>query len=194
MTLKLIRTFLAIELKNESTINNLLDFCNRLKQNQPQIKLVEAENLHLTIKFIGNIPEQQAPKIYAILMEEINKMYFPDKNYNYTLKGVGQFRKFSVIWIKVLGNIQIIQDAKNKLEELLYTQLEIKKDNRSEFQPHLTIGRLKKEKINYKNLNSLKNLIETYKNKEFGPFTITGIKLKKSQLTPKGPIYTDLNY
>ena len=190
----MIRTFLAIELRNESTINNLIDFCNRLKQNQSQIKLVEPENLHLTIKFLGNIPEQQAPKIYSILMDEINKKYFPEKNYDYILKGVGQFRKFSVIWIKVMGNIQIIQDAKNKLEELLYTRLEIKKDNRPKFQPHLTIGRLRKEKINYKNLNSLKNLIEANKNKEFGPFTITGIKLKKSQLTPKGPIYTDLTY
>ena len=190
----MIRTFLAIDLKNKSTVDNILDFCNRLKQNQSKIKLVEAENLHLTIKFLGNIPEQQAPKIYAILTEEINKKYFPDKNYNYTLKGVGQFRKFSVIWIKVLGDIQIIQDAKNVLEELLYARLGIKRDNRPKFQPHLTIGRLRKEKINYKNFNSLKNLIETNKNKDFGPFSVKGIKLKKSQLTPKGPIYTDLTY
>lgn len=190
----MIRSFLAIELKNEGTIENVTEFCNRLKQNQPNIKLVEPENLHVTIKFLGNITEHLAPKIYAILMEDINKKYFPDKAYDYQLGGVGQFRKFSVVWIKISGNIQIIQNAKDELEELLYTRLGIKKDERSKFQPHLTIGRLRKEKINYKNFSSLKNLIEENKNKVFGPFSITGIKLKKSELTPKGPIYTDLKY
>ena len=118
--------------------------------------------------------------------------YFPERKYNYKLKGVGQFRKYSVIWTKIRGNVQTIQDAKDKLEELLSTQLEIKKDKRSKFEPHLTIGRLRKERINYKNLSSLKNLIDANKNTDFGPFSVTGIKLKKSQLTPKGPIYTDL--
>lgn len=190
----MIRSFLAIELKDDSTLEKIQDFCDRLKQNQSKIKLVEPENLHLTIKFLGNIPEQLAPKIYSILMNEINAKYFPDKNYSYELKGVGQFRKYSVIWTKVRGNVQIIQDAKDKLEELLYTKLEIKKDKRTKFEPHLTIGRLRKEKINYKNFSSLKNLIETNKNTYFGPFSVTGIKLKKSQLTPKGPIYTNLEY
>ena len=190
----MIRSFIAIELKDKTTIENLQDFCNRLKQNQPKIKLVEPENLHLTIKFLGNIPEQLAPKIYAIVRDEINAKYFPKKNYNYELKGVGQFRKFSVIWARIRGNVQIIQDAKDKLEELLYSQLEIKKDKRTKFEPHLTIGRLRKEKINYKNFNSLKNLIETNRNADFGPFSVIGIKLKKSQLTPKGPIYTNLEY
>ena len=190
----MIRSFLAIELKDKGTIENIQDFCNRLKQNQPKIKLVEPENLHVTIKFLGDIPEQLAPKIYSIITKEINEKYFPDRNYAYELKGVGQFNKYSVIWTKIKGEVQIIQDAKDKLEELLYTQLEIKKDKRTKFEPHLTIGRLRKEKINYKNLSSLKNLIDMNKNTDFGPFSVTGIKLKKSQLTPKGPIYTDLEF
>jgi len=65
--MKMIRTFIAIELKDKETIENIISFTQRLKQNQPKIKLVEPVNLHMTVKFLGNIPETQAPKIYSIL-------------------------------------------------------------------------------------------------------------------------------
>ncbi len=59
----MIRTFIAFELKNQDTIDKIKAFCTRLKQNQPNIKLVELENVHLTMKFLGNIEESTAPKI-----------------------------------------------------------------------------------------------------------------------------------
>ena len=62
------------------------------------------------------------------------------------------------------------------------------------FKPHLTIGRLKKNKINYKTFDTLKNLISENRDLEFGIFNIKQVKLKKSQLTPNGPIYSDLVY
>ncbi|GAI93031.1 unnamed protein product, partial [marine sediment metagenome] len=98
--MKMIRSFIAIELKNKETIENILSFTQRLKQNQPKIKLVEPVNLHMTMKFLGNIPETQAPKIYSILQEEINGKLFHGKKLEYSLKGVGQFNRFSVLWIK----------------------------------------------------------------------------------------------
>ncbi|MFX1233637.1 MAG: 2'-5' RNA ligase family protein, partial [Promethearchaeota archaeon] len=52
----MIRTFIAIELKDETTIQKILSFNERLKQNQPKIKFVEPKNLHITVKFLGNIP------------------------------------------------------------------------------------------------------------------------------------------
>ena len=68
----MIRSFIAIELKDTDTIEKIQLFSQRLKQNQPKIKIVQPENLHITMKFLGNIPEPLAPKIYAILQEEIN--------------------------------------------------------------------------------------------------------------------------
>lgn len=56
----MIRSFIALELKDKETIDNITSFASRLKQNQPQLKLVEPENLHLTVKFIGNISENIA--------------------------------------------------------------------------------------------------------------------------------------
>jgi 2'-5' RNA ligase len=190
----MIRSFIAIELQNEETIQNIISYSARLKQNQPKMKLVEPKNLHMTMKFLGNIPESLAPKIYDILNKEINQKMFQGNNLEYLLKGVGQFSKFSVIWTKLIGDIQFLQNIKDKIEELLYSELKIDRDKRTEFKPHLTIGRLNRNRINYQNFNIFKKLINENKNLEFGLFYINQVKLKKSVLTPKGPIYSDLVY
>ncbi|MHA1326452.1 MAG: RNA 2',3'-cyclic phosphodiesterase [Promethearchaeota archaeon] len=190
----MIRTFVAVDLKDESTISQIQEFTKELKRNQPKIKLVEPENLHVTLKFIGNIPENFAPKIYKIIDEDLNQKIFKNSKSQYVLKGVGQFRGYSVIWIKIHGDLSPLNEAKRILEEKLFRELNIKKDKRLEFQPHLTIGRLKKERVNYKTFDVFKKIIKENKDREFGPFTITKIKFKKSTLTPTGPIYTDLSY
>ena len=51
----MIRAFIAIELKDKDTIEKIASFSSRLKQNQPKVKLVEPVNLHITVKFLGNI-------------------------------------------------------------------------------------------------------------------------------------------
>ena len=188
----MIRTFIAIELENKETIENINKFTIRLKQNQTKLKLVESENLHLTVKFLGNIQEDRASKIYKLIQEEINRPIFKGRTLNYTLKGVGQFNRFSVIWITLLGDLTFLQSIKSRLEDSLHQNLSIPKDKRQQFKPHLTVARLNKKRINYKTFDIFKKLINVNKNTEFGKFEISQIKFKKSTLTPKGPIYTDL--
>ncbi|MFX0082187.1 MAG: RNA 2',3'-cyclic phosphodiesterase [Candidatus Hodarchaeota archaeon] len=190
----MIRSFIALELKDEDTIKNIVSFSSRLKQNQPKLKLVNPDNLHMTVKFLGNILETLAPKIYAILNNDINNKIFQGKSFKYNLKGVGQFNRFSVLWIKLIGDITLLQEIKDSIENLLFERLSIDHDKRQQFKPHLTIGRLRRERINYKTFDTFRKLINENKNTEFGEFTINQIKLKKSELTPKGPIYTDLVY
>lgn len=190
----MIRSFIAIELKDSDTIEKISTFSQRLEQNQPKIKLVEPENLHMTMKFLGDIPETLAPEIYRILQEDINETLFRGKIFRYFLKGVGQFNRFSVLWTKLVGDIQFLQKIKDLVDNNFFDKLHIERDKRTKFQPHLTIARLKKGKINYKTFDTLKNLISENKDLEFGTFTINEVKLKKSQLTPRGPIYTDLVY
>lgn len=190
----MIRTFIALELKDKETLEKIESFGNRLKSNQSNLKLVEPQNLHMTVKFLGNIEEPLAPKIYNILKEEINDKLFQNKTYEFKLNGTGQFRKYSVLWIKLEGDIQFLQKIKDNIEALLNQKLKIEKDKRTKFTPHLTIGRIKPNKINYKNFESFKKLIYEHKNYEFGKFKISIVKLKKSDLTPKGPIYSDLEF
>ena len=190
----MIRTFIALELKDKETLEKIQSFGNRLKSNQSNLKLVEPQNLHMTVKFLGNIEESIAPKIYNILKNEINKKLFQNKTHRFALIGTGQFRKYSVLWIKLKGDIQFLQKIKDAVESLLYNQLNIERDKRTQFKPHLTIARLKSNKINYKNFEIFKNLINDNKNLKFGSFDIDEIKFKQSVLTPKGPIYSNLVY
>jgi len=188
----MIRAFIAIELTNKNTIENITSFSSRLKQHQPKLKVVAPENFHLTIKFLGNISESLATQIYNILKQEINEDMFKGQSFNYKLKGVGQFNKFSILWVKLIGDIPFLQQIKISIENNLFERLNIPRDKRTQFKPHLTIGRLKRDKINYQTFSDLKNLINENKNLEFGSFTIDRVKLKKSVLTPKGPVYSDL--
>jgi len=190
----MIRAFIAIELKNKNTIENISSFSSRLKQNQAKIKLVEPENLHMTVKFLGNISDSLASQIYNILKQEINEDMFKGNTFNYKLNGVGQFNKFSVIWVKLIGDTQFLQQVKDSIENILFERLNVPRDKRTQFKPHLTIGRLKKDKINYQTFSALQNLINENKNLELGSFTVDQVKLKKSDLTPKGPVYSDLVY
>jgi len=190
----MIRSFIALELREKATIENITSFTSRLKKNQPSLKLVKPENLHMTVKFLGNITESLTSKIYEILKTEINEDIFQGKEYKYYLKGVGQFNRFSVLWVKLVGDVSFLQTIKDSVEDLLYMKLKVERDRRTQFKPHLTIGRLRKERINYKTFDIFKKLINENKSVEFGSYTINQIKLKKSELTPQGPIYSDLEY
>ena len=72
----------------------------------------------MTVKFLGNIQESQAPKIYTILKEEVNIKILQGEKHKYILKGVGQFKKFSVVWIKLIGDINLLQEIKTKIERV----------------------------------------------------------------------------
>ncbi|MEM2339473.1 MAG: RNA 2',3'-cyclic phosphodiesterase, partial [Nitrososphaerales archaeon] len=106
-----------------------------------------------------------------------------------TYKGIGVFpnlRHISVIWIGV------DEKSKEKLYEVVKQVDELligfgHKDDKP-FQPHITISRVRSNK----NKDRLLNVIMNYQDYVFGNDILTSLKLKKSELTPKGPIYTDL--
>ncbi len=181
-------------MKEKETIEKITQFTENLISLQPRITLVSPENLHFTIKFLGEISESLVKNIYYIIEKEINEKLFKENALQYTLKGAGQFRNYSIIWIDILGEIDFLRLVQNTTEELLYSKLQVKKEKRSKFKPHLTVARLRNNRIDYKNLKPFKDLINDNKNREFGSFLIEKVTLKKSVLTPKGPIYSNLTF
>ena len=172
------RVFVAVEISNKDVINSIKNFQTKINIDA---KPVKSSNLHFTLQFLGEISEEILQKIILAL----NKIEF--SSFNVNLKGIGTFPKHKfprVIWIGTDddGGDNLIQLSK-KVERAL-EPLEFFSDK--PFKPHITIFRIKKKVENVtKELNNQKRI-------DFGIQKITSIKLKKSELTSNGPIYSDL--
>jgi 2'-5' RNA ligase len=177
------RTIIAIELPEEirTILSNIQD---ELKQTQADIKWVKPENIHLTLKFLGEIEEDKALKIQLVL-KEIAQKNSPLSLY---LSGIGAFPKLQyprVIWIGINNDQPVSGIAKDLEKELL--KIGFPAETRP-FSSHVTLGRVRSglnrkaliEKIEFLNKNLPSPQPE---------FKVLSLTLFKSTLTPQGPIY-----
>ena len=172
------RTFVAIELSNDEVVESIKKFQSEININA---RPVEPTNFHFTLQFLGEVTEDVSQKI----IQALQTIEF--SSFSVNLKGIGAFPKPKfprVIWIgtdEVGGNL-LIQLAK-KVEKVL-EPLGFFSDK--PFKPHLTVFRIKKK------IGDITKELEKQKTIDFGIQKITEIKFKKSELTPNGPIYSDL--
>ena len=175
------RGFIAIDIRSFPL---LLQFENEIRNLGADVKLVEPENIHITLKFLGDTDDEHIDRIGEIMNDAVKEI----DPFEIQLKGAGVFpdqKYIRVMWIGMKNGEQI-GEIVNKIDEQI-TKLGFKKEKRG-FSAHLTIARVKSAK----NKEKLLQVIEKYRDIEFGNFKVDSIKLKKSELTPKGPIYTTL--
>lgn len=172
------RTFVAVEISSESTLNAIAKLQSELKI---EVKPVSKENMHFTLLFLGETSDDMAPKI----MELLSSVSFSPIEMN--LVDVGAFpnpRSPRVVWIGVDKNA-----AKNLVELALLVEEKLRplgfRSDRP-FKPHLTIFRIKNR------INDISQELNKFRALEIGHETISELKFKKSILTPTGPIYSDL--
>ncbi len=174
----MMRVFVAIEITNSEVINLIEKFQNELKIDA---KPVESRNFHFTLQFIREVSEEMSQKI----IQSLQKIEF--SSFNIMLKEVGAFPKAQsprVIWIGTDEHgasmlIQLSKKVKKALEPLGFFP-------DKPFKPHITVFRIKKK------IGDITKELENGKTVNFGIQKVLNIKLKKSELTPNGPIYSDL--
>ena len=178
------RTFLAVKIFPEPALINVLeDFYSSL--NKEKIKWVEKNNLHITLKFLGDTEEENIPVINEKLLEVASK----DNNFHIILQGCGVFknlRKPKVLWVGLhetenLKNLHL--DIENSLAETGFAKEE------RPFSPHLTIGRIKF----LKNYSILRSKLGQYHDKYFQQNHVNEFIFYESILTQAGPIYRIIN-
>ncbi len=178
------RCFLAIEI--EPYIKNKINETQEIikESNSAKVKYVETENIHLTLKFFGEIDKYQIEDISDIVNQTIDDY---DK-YDVKLVNVGAFPNIyrpRVIWTgikdKEKTTIKLIKELDNK-----FNKIGFKKEK--DYIPHITIGRVKEVSDKDKLSQTLKNLKKRY----HGKMEVKKIYLKSSQLTPNGPIYENI--
>ena len=177
-----IRSFLAIDL-DEDLKPKINDLINEFQEIDAKVKYVELENLHLTLKFFGDIDDEGL----NLLTEAIEKVVSKFKPFKINIKSCGAFPNKKHIRVIKLGieDDTILKDLHKKLDKE-FVQLGFDKDKK--FSTHLTIGRVKSAK----NKDLIKYCIEEFEDIEIGEMEVNQISLKKSTLTPSGPIYEDL--
>ena len=177
-----IRVFLAIDLDDDlkPKINKII---KEFKEIDTRIKYVDLLNLHLTLKFFGDIDVDGL----NVLENAISTVIKEFKPFDINIKGCGAFpnnNHIKVIWVGIDDDL-ILKELHDKLDAE-FAKLGFDKDKK--FSSHLTIGRMKSAK----NKDKVKSVIEEFSDVEIGTMKVNNIILKKSTLTPSGPIYEDL--
>ncbi len=176
------RLFVGIDLP-EKFRKRIGDIQKDIGEKNAGIKFVEPENLHYTLKFLGDVSEEGVEEIKNILAgvaEGVQKFTAEISNLGY----FGSGSHIRVLWIGVgKGREEFIKLSETVDKKLSY----IRKD---EFppSPHLTIGRVNFVKEKERFLEQLK----TFNNVEIGSFEVKELKLKQSVLGRGGPVYKGL--
>ncbi|DAC72992.1 MAG TPA: RNA 2',3'-cyclic phosphodiesterase [Thermoplasmata archaeon] len=175
------RGFIAIDIV---ATPQMITFEKEIAKTGADVKLVEPENIHITVKFLGDTNENHIDAIEQSMKESVRAL----QSFPITLKGTGVFPNqnyMKVIWIGIIDE-GIIKTIAQAIDNTL-VPLGFKKENRG-FSPHLTIGRVKTARKK----DRLLEVISNYNEVEFTIQKVQSIILKKSELTPKGPIYSNL--
>ena len=179
-----IRAFIAFELPENvrAAIGRVQE---RFAAYRFKVRWVKITNIHLTLKFLGNIGREQIVPIETAILKataDFNPLTL-------AAKGVGVFpsiKRPRVIWVGVSEQTPMLMQLQKSIDEQLST-IGYAQENRS-FKAHLTIGRVKSRIVP----RQLAAAIEEITAFEPEPFAADSVILYQSDLQPAGPIYTRL--
>jgi len=180
---EMIRSFIAFDINNESVLKRFTEVQNSLLKTGADLKLVEPKNIHITMRFLGDIKSTMVDSVH----EAMKKVAF--SAFDCEIHGVGVFpdlRYARVIWAGMRKGADELMNVCNQLEPNL-RQLGFRPDPKG-FSPHLTLARVKTGR----NKAELTRCIQDLAEYSFGVVRADCLRLKKSVLTPKGPIYSTL--
>jgi len=184
-----VRTFIAADLPIEilKKINTITAFFESQIAGE-SLKWVSTDNLHLTIKFIGDLPDEKLDPLKNLLTETL----IDQGGFSIDIQGLRMYpnpKKPRVIWLGIVGG-EPLTEIHNALESTL-KPLGIPPEKRA-YTPHLTIARVKRQ-TDPETAKLIGAVFSQFRVDSLGITTIDKVCLYKSILTPKGPVYTPLH-
>ncbi len=179
------RVFVAIELEKEikETLSALI---RELDTGSRNIKWVKRQGMHLTLKFLGETPQEKVAEVQSVLEAASGE----HPSFEIILKGTGTFppeaRIPRVVWIGIEEN-PALSAIQTRIENDLH-KIRFPREQR-QFHPHLTLGRIKGPE----NLGPVIHTLGQNRNTEFGRMSVDKITLFQSTLKPTGAEYTVLS-
>ncbi len=182
-----IRAFLAIEPPAEvrAVIGRIQGRLQRLIRGE--LKWVRPEAIHLTLKFFGDISASAVGQIAAV----VGPAAAAEAPFSFTVGAAGVFpdrRRPRILWLGMEGDVARLVDFQRRLDGAL-GRIGFPVEERP-FSPHLTLARIKSSR----GLTGLERALEKGEEQTAGAFTASGVGLIRSELTPRGAVYTKLNW
>ena len=179
-----IRSFIAVEVPFFPSVAAAY---RELESTGLRAKFVEPHNLHITIKFLGDIDESDVSPI----LEAMRRASSGLEPFEMELSGMGFFpggNRINVIWLGVKNSSPLSDFAVRLSREFEAASIRPDGMDNRKFRPHITVARVK----NPGGKQQLLDVIFSHKDTLFGRIPVDKILLKKSVLQREGPIYTVL--
>lgn len=178
------RCFIAVDIP-EMVKKEVMRATERARKSHRDLKWVEEENLHITLKFLGEVEREKIEKVKRVL-DMITRAEAP---FNLTTSEFGTFPKrgaLRVFWLGIEGDLDEIKKLQERIEKELL-KIGFDREDR-EFTPHLTLARAKRYSRERVTLDDLD--LNEVKGKSF---RINEVVLYESILRPEGPLYKKIS-
>jgi len=179
-----IRCFISFDVEDESILDRMVEAQRILLTGCRGLKAVKRENVHITLRFLGEI----SPTMVDSVIEVMDRVSFTP--FTIKISGVGAFpnlRRPSVIWAGITEGVEELKEIFRQIESGLI-EIGFKPEPKG-FSPHITLARVKRGF----NRSAVASKILELSDFEFGEFQAENLRLKRSVLTPKGPIYSTIH-
>lgn len=174
----MVRLFVAIDLPDDIR-DQLMDVQDGIRACRARLSLVDHESMHITLKFIGEVSGSHLTRITDALQTITCAPFTMDVG----LIGTNSTRAPRIVWAEVHDPGQC-RTLAEQIDSVL-TPLGIEPEKRK-FKPHVTIARIRQFH------ESLFEAVADVSSMCSGPIPVHEFVLKKSELTPDGPIYSDI--
>src|SRR5712691_1513061 len=178
-----VRSFISIDLEDQQILSRIASILSSLQALGGDLKPVERENIHLTLKFLGNV---SAPRMTEV-KSSLKRLPFPA--FPAEIKGAGAFpnlNHMNVIWVGVNEGWTQVEQIYEQVEKLM-SGLGFRRENRP-FSPHITIARVRSGRMR----DEIANFLQHISDESFGTITVDKVRLKQSILSSSGPKYSTL--
>ena len=180
----MIRSFVALDIPVK-TQEALASLTHELQKTHAPVSWIKADRIHLTLKFLGNVPPEQTEAIQAALLPAAAS----SPPFQLQPFGCGAFptiKQMRVVWVGLRGDDKALLALQKSVETAL-APLGFEPEDRP-FRAHLTLGRVKGRQ----HQRSLQEALLSRQGFEAEAFDVTELVMYKSELMPQGARYTPL--
>jgi RNA 2',3'-cyclic 3'-phosphodiesterase len=183
MSVSQIRSFVSIDIEDPAILSAVTSVTSSLIGLGGDLKPVERDNIHLTLKFLGYVSQ---PKLEQV-KSSLGRLGF--RPFRMEIKGAGTFpsvSRMNIVWVGIGEGWPEVQKIYEQTERIFF-ELGFARENRS-FTPHVTVARVKSSR----NTREMAEFLQSLSEKSFGSYKIDSVRLKQSILFRSGPTYSTL--